>query len=85
VDKEFRDSLRQGAVFYRRQDQAGDTLVYEVLDPASPRKEGDLVYVGFPSYEQFLAWRAKNLATEKLGQFLDILQDILKNQMQTGQ
>jgi hypothetical protein len=80
VDKEFRDSLKQSAVFFRRQDEAGDSLVYEVLDLSSPRKEGDLVYVGFPSYEQFLAWRARNLASEKLGEFLDILGGILKGQ-----
>lgn len=93
LDKKPAQNLGQPTVFYIDRSGAGASLVCEpapaarTSDKESAVAKGEKVFLGFSSYEDYLAWRTANMVKEGVGGFLDALDqalDSFKEQVQPG-
>ncbi len=93
LDKKPAGNLDKRTVFYVDKTGVGASLVCEPVQAGNsarqddPDSKGGLVFLGFESYEDYLAWRAANMVKEGVGGFLDALDqalDSFKEQIQPG-
>ena len=78
VDAAHLDELRQGSVFIVEEDAGGRRLRLEQTDPSGPAKTGELVFLGFASYREYLAWRVAAVGSRKVDEVLRLLDDALR-------
>jgi hypothetical protein len=83
LEKKPARNLGEPTVFYIDRSGAGASLACEpapvarTSDKEKTTTQGERVYLGFSSYEEYLAWRSANLVKEGVSGFLDALDQAL--------
>jgi hypothetical protein len=71
--------LKKLSVFWINNDKKDSYLNYEILDDDSPPKKEKMVFIGFPSYSNFLIWRAKTLAKRGIEETLKTINKFVED------
>ncbi len=78
LDKSTLKTLTGVPVFYVAHTEAGDALVAEPQQGTPLPSEGDLVFLGFDSYQRYLSWRTEHLLKKGVENLMGVLNEALQ-------